>query len=254
MGKKKPPPETAEEKAARKAAEAARFGEGGQLESLVEAAGCSCAGLLLGEAIKEMIVGGPFQFFSKDEAQLQRGPRAQLPGWDPQNKTRSVLDDYSELVSELRREEIDQDRARVVRSVSRQKEIRGPGPAVITRMGMAKKHARAEGLTLPEYFSEKKKKDAALVLRKRLKLKELEKRIAADAYDPRPSLDEVRSGSEVVIQQRFGSRAKALSLKRLAVSKQYARRAAAMVLSELIYCSHLVGFNDFQSVRGVPFG
>ena len=33
-----------------------------------------------------------------------------------------------------------------------------------------------------------------------------------------------------------------------------ARRAAAMVLSELIYCSHLVGFNDFQSVRGVPFG
>ena len=56
MGKK-PPVETPEEKAARKQAEAARFGEGGQIESLVEAAGCSCAGLRLREAIKAAILG-----------------------------------------------------------------------------------------------------------------------------------------------------------------------------------------------------
>ena len=109
MGKK-PPPETPEEKAARKQAEAARFGQGNQLESLVEAAGCSCKGLRLRDAIKAAIVGEVPEFFEKDEERLARPVRAQLPAWDPRDKTRRMLDDYSEIVSELRREEINQDR------------------------------------------------------------------------------------------------------------------------------------------------
>ena len=160
MGKK-PPPETAEEKAARKQAEAARFGQGNQLESLVEAAGCSCKGLRLRDAIKAAILGEIPEFFEKDEERLLRPVRAQLPAWDPKDKTRRMLDDYSEIVSELRREEINQDRANTLRVAGHvQKLIKGPGPPSIRKVDLVKRHARGEGLTVPEYLSEKKKEDS----------------------------------------------------------------------------------------------
>ena len=133
MGKK-PPPETPEEKAARKQAAAARFGQGGQIESLVETAGCSCKGLRLRDAIKAAIVGEIPEFFEKDEERLARPVRAQLPAWDPKDKTRRMLDDYSEIVSELRREEINQDRANTLRVAGHvQKLIKGPGPPSVRR-------------------------------------------------------------------------------------------------------------------------
>ena len=104
-------------------------------------------------------------------------------------------------------------------------------------------------MTVPEYLSEKKREDSKKIVRKRLKLKELGRRITAEANDPRPSRDEVRIGAEAVILSRLGSRAKALAAKRLKKAKR--KGLGAMVLSELVYCSHLVGFNDFQSARGV---
>ena len=249
MGKK-PPPETPEEKAARKQAEAARFGQGGQIESLVEAAGCSCKGLRLRAAIKAAILGEIPEFFEKDEERLARPVRAQLPAWDPRDKTRRMLDDYSEIVLELRREEINQDRANTLRVAGHvQKLIKGPGPPSIRKVDLIKRHARGEGLTVPEYLSEKKREDSKKIVRKRFKLKELGRRITAEANDPRPSRDEVRIGAEAVIAARLGSRAKALAAKRLKKAKR--KGVGAMVLSELVYCSHLVGFNDFQSARGV---
>ena len=249
MGKK-PPVETPEEKAARKQAEAARFGEGGQIESLVETAGCSCEGLRLRDAIKAAILGEIPEFFEKDEERLMRPVRAQLPAWDPKDKTRRMLDDYSEIVSELRREEINQDRANTLRVAGHvQKLIKGPGPPSVRKVDLVKRHARGEGLTVPEYLSEKKREDSKKIVRKRFKLKELGRRITAEANDPRPSRDEVRIGAEAVILSRLGSRAKALAAKRLKKAKR--KGMGAMVLSELVYCSHLVGFNDFQSARGV---
>ena len=249
MGKK-PPPETPEEKAARKQAEAARFGQGGQIESLVETAGCSCKGLRLRDAIKSAILGEIPEFFEKDEERLARPVRAQLPAWDPRDKTRRMLDDYSEIVSELRREEINQDRANTLRVAGHvQKLIKGPGPPSIRKVDLIKRHARGQGLTVPEYLSEKKREDSKKIVRKRFKLKELGRRITAEANDPRPSRDEVRIGAEAVILSRLGSRAKALAAKRLKKAKR--KGIGAMVLSELVYCSHLVGFNDFQSARGV---
>ena len=244
MGKK-PPPETPEEKAARKQAEAARFGQGNQIESLVEAAGCSCKGLRLRDAIKSAILGEIPEFFEKDEERLARPVRAQLPAWDPKDKTRRMLDDYSEIVSELRREEINQDRANTLRVAGHvQKLIKGPGPPSVRKVDLIKRHARGEGLTVPEYLSEKKREDSKKIVRKRFKLKELGRRITAEANDPRPSRDEVRIGAEAVILSRLGSRAKALAAKRLKKAKR--KGIGAMVLSELVYCSHLVGFNDFQ--------
>ena len=48
------------------------FGQGNQLESLVETAGCSCKGLRLRDAIKAAIVGEIPEFFEKDEERLMR--------------------------------------------------------------------------------------------------------------------------------------------------------------------------------------
>ncbi|CAH0380396.1 unnamed protein product [Pelagomonas calceolata] len=236
MGKK-PPPETPEEKAARKQAEAARFGQGNQIESLVEAAGCSCKGLRLRDAIKSAILGEIPEFFEKDEERLMRPVRAQLPAWDPKDKTRRMLDDYSEIVSELRREEINQDRANTLRVAGHvQKLIKGPGPPSVRKVDLIKRHARGEGLTVPEYLSEKKREDSKKIVRKRFKLKELGRRITAEANDPRPSRGRCVLGRGRILS-RLGSRAKALAAKRLKKAKRKGLRA--MVLSELVYCSHL---------------
>ena len=82
MGKKKdkdePPPETEEEKAERKRAEADKAVGGGQIESMMDSQGCSCAGLTLASAIRESIAIGEhasFDVFAKDERSLARhGP------------------------------------------------------------------------------------------------------------------------------------------------------------------------------------
>ena len=236
-------PEDAEEKAARKQAEAARFGQGGQIESwsrrrAARARACGCA------RRSAAIVGEIPEFFEKDEERLARPVRAQLPAWDPKDKTRRMLDDYSEIVSELRAEEINQDRANTLRVAGHvQKLIKGPGPPSVRKVDLIKRHARGEGLTVPVPVREEAgglEKDRG----ERFKLKELGRRITAEANDPRPSRDEVGIGAEVVILSRLGSRAKALAAKRLKKAKR--KGLEAMVLSELVYCSHLVGFNDFQ--------
>ena len=149
MGKK-PPPRRPRRRPRRKQAEAARFGQGGQIESLVETAGCSCKGLRLRDAIKAAIVGEIPEFFEKDEERLARPVRAQLPAWDPKDKTRRMLDDYSEIVSELRREEINQDRANTLRVAGHvQKLIKGPGPPSVRKVDLIKRHARGEGPPCP---------------------------------------------------------------------------------------------------------
>ena len=128
-----------------------------------------------------------------------------------------------------------------------QKLIKGPGPPSVRKVDLIKRHARGQGLTVPEYLSEKKREDSKKIVRKRFKLKELGKRITAEANDPRPSRDEVRIGAEADIAARLGSRAKALAAKRLKKAKR--KGLGAMVLLELVYCSHLVGFHHFQRRR-----
>ena len=40
------------------------------------------------------------------------------------------------------------------------KELKGPGPPHVTKLDLARAHAKAAGLTLPDYFEEQKKDDA----------------------------------------------------------------------------------------------
>ena len=90
-----------------------------------------------------------------------RYPRTQYPGFDPVEAASKTLDDYATLFTEIRKEEVALAKARHVRVKGvMTKELKGPGPPHVTKLDLARAHAKAAGLTLPDYFEEQKKDDA----------------------------------------------------------------------------------------------